>query len=691
MSLNGIGRLQRMSTARRGFGITMNFGAGCFGFALLLFVAAPDPATAQTPAAPRDLSQTSLEDLMNVDVTSVSRKEQKLSKVGASVFVITQDDILRSGAANIPDVLRMAPGVDVAQVDVNAWAISIRGFNSRYTNSILVLIDGRSLASPAFTGVNWDQINVPLEDIERIEVIRGPGGTAWGANAVGGVINIITKTSKATQGGLLVAEAGNLGIGTLAQYGGKVGADGTYRAFGKYFNTDSSVNTAGGAAADGWHGFQGGLRMDFEPSSRDKIIVQGDLYQFAGGQTLTTVLSNALPTVATFNDPVTLGSGDLQGQWSHTLLNGSDMSLNVYFNHANRYEQPLIEDMNSVNIDFQHHIAINSRNDVVWGLAYRVTDDKLSAGYAVQWSPGQRTDNLFSGFVQDEIKLAKSAWFTIGSKLEHNAYTGLEYEPSAQFVWTPTDRQTIWASASRAIRQPSREDTDVQFDVSVVQLGGGNFGVVKYIGDNGILAQQVLDFETGYRAQVTKRLSFDVAAFRSYYSNLEGTNPGTPYFTETPAPPHLVIPLDLSAGGLARTYGGELSATWNVTSRWRLSPGYTIMHTRVITDPANPTSTNETIPGTTPKHQIPFRSTYSLRSNLNWDAAVYFVGQLSGSQIPAYTRVDTQLRWRVMESVELSITGQNLLTAQHIEFVDVNGTGTTEIKRSVIGKITWRF
>jgi len=659
---------------------------------LALGLWAPLPVTAQTPPPQRSLAQVSLEDLMNIEVTSVSRKEQKLSETGAAIFVITQDDIHRSGSTSIPDVLRMAPGVNVAQVDANAWAISIRGFNSRYSDKILVLIDGRSIYSPAYSGVLWDQINVPLEDVERIEIIRGPGGTVWGANAMNGVINIITMSSKATQGGLVVAEAGSRESGGLAQYGGKAGSVGTWRAFGSYSNTNSSINPAGAASADGWHDFHGGFRTDLALSPRDDLMVQGDAYENAEGQTLTTVLSDHLPAVATFNDPITFSSGDLQARWTHTMQNGSDTSLNVYYNHVNRYDQGFVQNLNSFDIDFEHHIAVNSLNDVVWGLGYRVTDENITAGYSIAWSPPQRTDSLYSGFVQDEIRLTNALRLTIGTKLEHNAITGFEFEPSVQLVWTPTDRQTFWVSASRAIRQPSRQDVGITFDESIVPLGGGNFGVVQVRGSSGIQAEKLIDYESGYRSQITKRFSLDAAFFRSCYHSLESLDPGAPVFAGTPAPPHAFFPVVLGNGAHANTYGGEVFATWNVTSRWRLSPGYSLIHMNAIRNLSDPSSASiVATPGDTPKHQIQLRSTFGLRSNLYWDSSLYFVGQLSNQQVPAYTRLDTQIRWRIRESIELSLTGQNLLTALHTEFVDTVVVDYTLVRRSVLGRITWRF
>lgn len=659
---------------------------------LLLSSALVQNTAGQTQSpAPIDLRQASLEDLMNITVTSVSGKEQKLSRAAAAVFVITQEDIRRSGATNIPDVLRMAPGVNVARIDASTWAVSIRGFNSRYSDKILVLIDGRSVYAPSFFGVYWDQIDVPLEDIERIEVIRGPGGTVWGANAMNGVINIITMNSKATQGGLVVASAGSKERGSLAQYGGDAGTLGTWRAFGRYFNTDNSVFPAGGEAADGWHGFHEGFRSDLQPSPQDSLMLQGDLYSTAEGQTLTTVLSNNLPAVATFNDAITVGSGDIEARWSHTLQDGSDVSLNVYDNHFKRLDQAIVETSNIFNADLQYHLKLNSRNDVMSGLGYRFTADNLTSGYDTQWFPAQRNAGLYSAFVQDEIKLAESASFTMGTKLEHNAFSGFEFEPSAQFTWTPTSRQTIWLSASQAIRQPSLQDTDLQYDVAIVPLEGNDFGVLKIINNNNLQAEQLRDYEAGYRTLLSKRLSLDVATFRSYYRRLETTEPGDPYFVDTPGPPHEVFPLDLGNSARARTYGGEVFATWNVNSRWRLSPSYSLIHMSVLENPLSQGSSAEAAPGDTPKHQIQLRSTLALRSSLDWDTSLYFVGSLTGEQTPAYTRLDMQFRWRAGKSVEFSLAGQNLLTAHHTEFTDAFEVNYTEVERTALGKITWRF
>ena len=434
---------------------------------------------------PPDLADASLEDLMNIEVTSVSRKEQKLSNIAAAVYVINQEMIRRSGATNIPDLLRMAPGVDVAQIDANTWAISIRGFNDRYANKVLVLVDGRTVYTPTTSGVYWDQLDVPLEDIERIEVIRGPGGTVWGANAVNGVINIITKSAKDTQGAIVSAGAGSQGAARgLAQYGGEIGEAGTYRVFGDYLNQGNLTASDGrSAAADGWHMLHGGFRSDWTLSPNDSLTVQGDFLETGEGQTINVVFTNQLALQETFNDAISVGSGNALARWNHKLAGGSDTSLQVYFDRYNRHDEGVHEALNTLDVDFQHHLSLGVRHDIVWGAGYRVTADNHTDGYGKMYIPLSRTNSLYSTFIQDEIALAHTLWFTLGSKFEHNAYTGFEYEPSAKLLWQPTQRQAVWVSASRAIVQTSREEADLIVDQYTFPTPGGGFGVAQLQGN----------------------------------------------------------------------------------------------------------------------------------------------------------------------------------------------------------------
>jgi iron complex outermembrane recepter protein len=634
-----------------------------------------------------DLSQASLEDLMNIQVTSVSKKEQKLSRTGAAVFVITQEDIRRSGATNIPDLLRLAPGVDVARVDANRWAISIRGFSDQHANKVLVLIDGRSVYSPSFSGVFWDMEDVPLEDIERIEVIRGPGGTVWGANAVNGVINIITKNSKATQGGLISAGTGSEDhADSLVQYGGQIGKTGTYRVFGRYFDIASSVFPNGQEAADAWRAGHGGFRSDWDLSARDSLTVQGDFFKTDESQTVTLLTPGTFPLTATHSDPISVTAGNVLGRWDHTLANGSEMSLQMYDDYSRHFEQEFLDEQNTVDIDFQHHIAFGTRNDVVWGLGARVINSDYGVGYLFTILPSHRLDHLFSAFLQDELKLTDSLSLTIGSKLEHNAFTGFEYEPSAQLVWAPTEKQALWISAARAIREPSSLDAGL-YDDTTAPIGP-TFAIIRVLGNPAIQAEELRDLEAGYRTQVNKKVSLDVTAFSGNYRNMESISAQTPYFVTEQGSPYMVLPYLFVNGPKARTYGAEFFANWNLTDHWRISPGYSYFHMNVDGDSSTITSP----PGVSPNHQFQVRSLMDLPHHLEWDNTIGYVSHLAVGNIPAYARVDTRLGWRLGEFVEFSVVGQNLLAPRHAEFSDtLYPLNHTLVERSVFGKVTWRF
>jgi iron complex outermembrane receptor protein len=664
-----------------------------WGMALMFAVSMQIPGAGQTQ--PRDLTEVSLEDLMNIRVTSVSKKEQRLAKAGAPVYVITPEDIRRSGATNIPDLLRMAPGVNVAQVDANSWAISVRGFNGPFADKVLVLIDGRSVFSPDTSGVFWDQQDVPLEDIERIEIIRGPGGTVWGANAMNGVINVITKNANATPGGLIGADMGSTdNAHGLIQYGGKAGQTGAYRAFGKYSNYGSSVFPNGTAAADGWHMSHGGFRSDWDLSSRDTMTVQGDLFKATEGETVTTLFSNALPDPRTLNDRVEAAGGNILGRWNRTFSSGSDFSVQAYYDRYDRSYIGTHDILGTTALDFEHHLAFGSRNDVVWGAGYRFTDDRFTRGYAASLLPLHPTDSLFSTFVQDEISLTNSLWLTVGSKFEHNAYTGFEYEPSAQLVWTPTLHQTFWASAARAIRQPARKDTDVRLDYATGPLPNGGFTLLQVTGNPNLKAEQVRDFEGGYRAQLNHRLSLDATVFRSLYRNLVEQTPGTPVFTTQPGPPHVVIPLVFVNTGRLRSFGTELFVNWNVSPRWKLSPGFSLIRMELASGAPGNISQTVRVIDNAPEHQFQVRSSLDLTPRLEWDASVGYAGALRDSgtgPTPGYARVDTRLGWKFGEFMEISIVGQNLLTPRHSEFPDSYPARHTQVERSVFGRLTWRF
>ena len=659
--------------------------------AVLLLACGP-AGRAQAP--PQSLGGASLEELMNIQVTSVSRKEKTLGKTGAAVFVINQDDIRRSGAINIPDLLRIAPGVDVAQIDSNQWAVSIRGFNGLYANKVLVLIDGRTLYVDSFSGVFWDQVDVPLEDIDRIEIIRGPGGTVWGANAVNGVINIITKSSADTKGGLLTAGTGSRETAAgLVQYGGDAGSVGAYRVYGRYFNVDNSVFPGGSGAADGWHSSQAGFRSDVSPTSRDMLSFQGGFIATEGGATSSVVITAPLALV-TVNNPLLSTSGDILGRWVHTLANGAETSLQVYDTDMGRQESRVKIANNTLDVEFQEHLTAGSRHDIVWGVDYRNSHDSLlpATSTALQVTPAVKADPLITAFLQDKIRISKSVFLTLGSKFEHNNYTGFEFEPSAQLVWTVSEQHSLWASAARAIRQPDHVDDGVLFDRAIASVPGAGSALVTVNGNPNIVAEHLNDFEVGYRGQATRRLSLDVTGFLSFYSRLESTEPQTPFITFGAGNPLLVLPQQFANLGRATDFGMEFFANWNVNSFWRVSPGYSFVEMKTGIEPGSQDTSNALIPGNSPRHQPQIRSLLNVRKNVELDASLKFVSRLTSQNVPGYARLDARLGWRPGERIEFSLVGQNLATPRHIEFIDNSGFFlATEVERSVFAKITWRF
>ena len=643
--------------------------------------------------AQTDLSQASLEQLMSIEVTSVSKKEQKLSRVAAAISVITQEDIRRSGARNIPDLLRMVPGMDVAQVDANTWAVSARGFNDLYANKLLVMIDGRSVYDPAFGGVLWDLQDVPLEDIDRIEVIRGPGATIWGANAMNGVINIILKSAKSTQGSLVKAGSGSITTAQgLVQYGGKLRGHGFFRAFGKYSNDSSLTFPSGDRAADGWHMSHGGFRSDWDLTGKDSLTVEGDFYNSDEGETLTTFLSLTPPFGATFNERIFARGGNILGRWDHRFSDRSETALQMYYDGGRRQQYGLHEDRDTLDFDFKHHLAVGSRQDLVWGFGYRRDSFYVRPGYSISMIPPASDDQLLNSFVQDEVRLSDSLWLTLGSKFEHNAYTGFEYEPGVRLLWSPSNRQAAWAAISRAIRQPTLEDVAVRYNEAAFPGPDGLVSLVSAFGNPNFKSEELLAYEAGYRAQANRRISGDLSAFYNVYDHLRTYEPGEPFLESSPSPLHLVIPQVTMNKMHGSTYGAEVSSTLSVSRWWKVSPGYAWLKMNLHTEPGSLDTNSPQAVGMSPRHQFQIRSRIDLPQHFEFDSGLYYVGRLSALGVSNHARVDARLGWRPARSWELSVVGQNLLEPRHLEFVDYNGVlQSTQIPRSVFGEIRWWF
>ena len=658
--------------------------------AVLLLLLLSVPSFAQQP----DLTQLSLEDLMNVQVTSVSKKEQKLSRTASAIFVISAEDIRRSGATNIPDLLRMVPGVDVAQIDANKWAVSVRGLNSLYSNHLLVLLDGRNVYSLTFGGVYWDVLDLPLEDIERIEVIRGPGGTIWGANAVNGVINIITKKASETKGGMVVAGGGNLdqGFGSV-QYGGGLGRRTDYRIFSKYLNQDHLPGIGGADGGDGWHLLRGGFRTDSRLSAKDTMTVQGDLYNGEESSPALFLPSVLSPGRAGMESTINLSGGSLQSDWNHVFSARSAALLQVSFDRYKR-DDVIGEQRSTLALDFQHHFAWGNRQDVVWGGGYTYTHSDTQGNFTFSLDPANQNLQLFSAFIQDEIALLPDKlYLTLGTKLEHNVFSGFTLMPSVRASWTPSTRHMFWAAVSKADRTPNESDTAVRDNLQGVPGPGGIPVLVAILGNPHFKNEGLIAYELGYRVEFSTFLSMDLATYYSDYSHQQTSGPGAPFFEATPSPPHLVEPLTIGNLRYGEAHGLEMAVNLKVTDRWTLSPGYDFEQIHMHLGAASQDSQSVLYADdSSPVHGAQLRSHLNLAHGIAWDASAYFVDRLKSGEIPSYTRLDTGLTWRFTEGLAMSVVGQNLVKDRHIEFLDDSETvNSTLVKRSAYAKLTWQF
>jgi iron complex outermembrane receptor protein len=667
--------------------------------ALALFAAIAPAVRAQQSSA--DLTSQSLEDLMNTQVTSVSKKEQKLSRTASAIFVISQEDIHRSGATNIPDLLRMVPGMDVAQINGSTWAISARGFNQQFSNKLLVTIDGRSVYTSTFAGVFWDTMDYPLEDIERIEVIRGPGGSVWGANAVDGVVNIITKKAGDTNGVLLVGGGGNVQqeFG-LVQYGGKVNPETDYRIYTKYFDQAQMRDLTGQKGADDWHAFRTGFRLDSQVSAKDNLIFEGDLLAGREGEFGFFLPSITSPGLIAIPEEIATTDASFQTVWRHVFSPRSDTKFQASFNRHFRDDHLFPEVRDILDFDFQHHLAVGARHDFVWGLGYRFTPDHIEDSLTVGMNPDSRNLQVFTAFIQDEFAWVPDRFYlTVGTKLEHNDYTGFEIMPTIRGTWTPSTRQMFWAAISRGLRAPSRNDTDLLVNIGSTIAPGGAITLTRFVGNPNFKDERLIAYEAGYRSMISDRLSFDLAAFYNDYDQVQTTEPSASFFENAPPPPHQAQLLTYKNLIHGETHGAELSANWKVTNRWTISPGYALV--LIHMQPEFPSVDNVTAPFIehgSPRQSAQLRTHYEFGRGWEWNAAAYFVDRLThqgptfDQAIPAYTRLDTGLTWKFREGLSLGIVGQNLLRDRHLEFEDVFGAMQSgQMRRSAYAKFTWKF
>ena len=655
---------------------------------LILILLAPRTAVAQQPSTA--LTDLSIEDLMNVHVTSATKEDQTLSQVAEAIFVIGQEDIRRSGATNIPDLLRMVPGLDVAQINANTWAISARGFNSQFANKLLVLVDGRAVYTPLLGGVDWDTVDVPLEDIDRIEVIRGPGGTVWGNNAVNGVINIITKKAQDTQGVTVTGGGGTIGQGFgTAQYGGTVKDSTAFRIFTNFLTHDPFPAIGGGSGGDGWHLLHGGFRVDTVLLNTDTLTFQGDLYAGNEGASIVHSILSPPENLNEFRH-TGLSGGNVLGRWNRKFSARSDLTVQVYFDRYTRTGPESRELRNTVDFDLRHHLVLSPSHELTWGVGYRYTADQTVGTIDQAFVPSDRAGQLWNLFVEDQITLKPDVLHLyLGTKLENNYFTGFVLEPSVRLAWSLSNRQTLWASISDADRAPSRHDLNLV--AALAALPGPS--EVVLIGNPKLQSEGVVAYELGYRTEINKRVSVDLATFVNSYRNLESQEPLPSYFEPDTSPPLLVLPKSFANKIHGTTAGAEASVEWKVTNWWTLSPGYSFLEMDVDTNlDSRDTTTVADTQGSNPGHQAQLRSHLRLPRGLDWDSSAYFVGPLPAQFVHSYTRLDSMLTWRLSERGQLSIVGQNLLSDRHVEADDTYAVvNSSEVKRTAYVKFAWHF
>ena len=661
---------------------------------ILLLLGLPENSTADQESP--DIEALSINDLMQMEVSSASRKSQTLSNTAAAAFIISQDDIRRSGATNIPEALRLAPGIEVAQINANSWSITARGFNGRYANKLLVLMDGRTVYTPLFSGVFWNLQDTLMEDIERIEVIRGPGAVMWGANAVNGVINIITKKTKDTQGNLLVAGGGNQEQGFAGyRHGGQLSEEGNYRVYAKTFEREAFLSTNGDRQHDDWRSVQSGFRIDQRISSDHRFTVQGDVYRKKVGNTVQP-LTTTSPFNTAFNVDDLADGANLITRWEGNFSDGSEFTLQGYYDRVNFTAPALSDSQDMFDIDFQHRLHPNPNHDLMWGVNYRFIHSATQASSAISFAPESLGYHQGGAFVQDDITLIDNALrLTLGSKIEESHFGNTQVQPNARLLWTPDDQHSLWTSVSRASRIPSRGEAQANIGLGTTTTPPslGSLPVQVMAQPNSDLkAEKVFTAEIGWRSQWTNRFSTDITVFSNHYNDLI-------IFQRGEAIPPTSFPLLVTQPMLwsnlseeITTRGIELVADWHVLDWMRFTGNYSHLKIEKSYDANNPD-----IAGLSPRHRGSLRWQIDINDQTQLDMTMRHVSKLTAVNqgVPAYTTFDARLAYKPIPQMEWSIVAQNLFAPQHLEFRDSAAVSltdfATEVPRSIYGKLSWDF
>lgn len=650
------------------------------------------PATPPAPAA--TLADLDLEDLLAVEVTSVARTPQRRTKAPAAVTVVTGDDIRRSGFTSIPEALRLVPGLYVARIMGNRWSISARGFGDEFTNKLLVLIDGRAVYTPTFGGVYWDAQDTLLADVDRIEVIRGPGGVMWGANAVNGVINVITKPAQATAGGLVYGGAGSEERGMAGwRYGGRFGDNNHYRVYAKFADRDELVDAAGVRAGDESAQLRSGFRVELDPTERGSTTVSGDLYRGSNGESAAVPIATA-PFQERRELRASLEGGHLLGKWHRRRTDGSESSAQAYVDYTDRRMGEIARERRlTFDLEAQHTFAPWSGHTLLVGAGYRVTMDDIDPSLAVDFTDRRETDQISSAFAHDAFDLVPGTLrLSFGAKLQLNDYTGVEVQPDARLVWEMTDKMTGWASVAQAVRTPTRSDDKLRADLFSGDGGGGLAAMGVLFGNSDLESENLLAFEAGWRWQATPSVAVDLSLFHNEYDDLMTISQGLPYFEPAPRP-RIVVPLQWRNAGKAQTYGGELAANVQMSPSWLLSGHWSFVRILMQVDDTAAIASAQDAETETPRHQVHLRSQWRIGEHVDLAAQAWWIDRSRSqtTRVDDYLRLDLRLGWRLQDNLELSLVGQNLAARQHPEAGSDLYAIPAEMERGVYFMVTSRF
>ncbi|HUM93964.1 MAG TPA: TonB-dependent receptor [Candidatus Competibacter sp.] len=628
------------------------------------------------------LKQMSIDDLANLEISIVSGRPERFSDTAAAVFVITAEDIRRSGATTLPEVLRMVPGLAVGRINTSEWGISARGFQSQAANKLLVLVDGRSVYNSLFSGVYWDSQDIVLQDVERIEVVRGPGATTWGANAVNGVINIITKRAEDTQGTYLGLVASDAQRQVIMRQGGRLGEEGAYRVYAKLHRNEPLPSAPGfDENLPLWKGGRAGFRAD-KAVGKDSLMLEGEFFQER-------------------NDYFDPSGHYLLGRWEHRNESGSVGTLQAYYYRFDTDAALNHQIDDTVDVEYRWRFAPFDRHTLIAGAGYRWLRSDIDTRGSARIREPVRDDQLFSAFIQDDIRLVDGrVYLTLGTKLEHNDYTGFEIQPNARLRWSPDDGHTVWAAVSRAVRTPSRSEHDMTLDHAAGQVnlpGVGNIPlIVRLFGNRSMVSEELLAYEAGYRWQVSPRLSLDAAIFLNDYDQLRTFElTGQPNLNLFPAP-SLLQPATASNKLHGRTHGMELAADFRLRDNWRLQGAYSYVSMNLKADADSTDQGGAQIEAEgSPKNQWTLRSEMNLRDDLELDLWLRYVDDIPTFAIASYLTVDARLGWKLGKRFALSLAGRNLLDSPRLEYKEVAGFSAlprrAQVEREVYLMAEWRF